>query len=182
MARKPRIWFKGAVYHITCRGNRRATLFYDDADRLMYLSLLEELRAIYPFYLHSFCLMTNHIHLQIETIDTHPQFIMKYLNSNYAIYFNKRYNFSGHVFQGRYGAKLIDSIDYFLKVSKYIHLNPVEAKITTKPELYPWSSYLYYVKPRENPYVTITTTRTLSYFTPPTHEKYREYVERKEDL
>ena len=78
--------------------------------------------------------MTNHIHLQIETIQHHPKEMMKMLNSRYAMYFNKRHHLVGHVFQGRYGSELIDSADYFLDVSRYIHLNPVEANMVKYPE------------------------------------------------
>ncbi|MED0665938.1 transposase [Bacillus badius] len=74
------------MYHITSRGNRRAALFYGDSDHEAYLDILEKVRTYYPFHLHSYCLMTNHIHLQIETIHHHPQHIMKMLNSRYAMY------------------------------------------------------------------------------------------------
>ncbi|OLN24127.1 hypothetical protein BTO30_01565 [Domibacillus antri] len=127
MSRKPRIGYPGAMYHITSRGNRRAALFYDAADRLMYLSLFEEARLHFPCILHSYCLMTNHIHLQLETIHHPPGDTMKFLNFRYAKYFNRRYGYSGHLFQGRYGAELLDSAAYFLEVSRCIHLNPVEA-------------------------------------------------------
>lgn len=109
MARKFRTWYPGAMYHITSRGNRRSALFYDDIDRKTYLELLEETKAFYPFHLHAYCLMTNHIHLQLETTPHHTKCIMKMLNSRYALHFNKRHRLVGHVFQGRYGAELIET-------------------------------------------------------------------------
>lgn len=175
MSRKPRIWYPGATYHITSRGNRQAALFYDTADRLQYLSLFAEARRQFPCILHTYCLMTNHIHLQFETIEHPPGNIMKFLNFRYAKYFNKRYSYSGHLFQGRYGAEVIKSIDYFLTVSRYIHLNPVKAGIVPKPELYKWSSYPAYISSSKSPY--IDTTRLLSYFPPPSKQKYKQYVE-----
>jgi len=175
MARKLRVWYPGAMYHITSRGNRRAALFYDDFDKKSYLEILEEARVYYPFHLHSYCLMTNHIHLQLETIDHHPQYIMKMLNSRYALYFNKRHRLVGHVFQGRYGAELIETVDYQLEVSRYIHMNPIEAEMVTKPEEYPWSSYRAYILEKKNPY--ITTEKILGYFKEPKKEKYRKFVE-----
>lgn len=178
MARKRRIWFPGASYHITSRGNRRGDIFYDNNDRLAYLDLLEETRMRYPFYLHAYCLMTNHIHLQIETINDHPQHMMKMLNSLYAINFNKRHRLVGHVFQGRYGAELIHTNEYMLEASKYIHLNPVEAKLVPRPSDYRWSSYATYVSRQTNPLVT--THKILSLFPEPNQEHYRAYVESNE--
>ncbi|MDR4949883.1 transposase [Neobacillus cucumis] len=177
MSRKHRVWFPGAKYHITSRGNRRSSIFYDDYDREAYLQLLEEARRYFPFYLHTYCLMTNHIHLQIETIHHHPKDMMKMLNSRYAMYFNKRHHLVGHVFQGRYGAELIDSKDYLLDVSRYIHLNPVEANMVKSPSDYRWSSYAAYVSISNlvNPH--ITTTKILSHFPEPQKEHYRKFVE-----
>src|SRR5699024_10648536 len=110
------------MYHITSRGNRRSALFYDHQDHQAYLDILDETKFYYPFYLHAYCLMTNHVHLQIETINHHTKHIMKRLNSRYAMYFNKRHRLVGHVFQGRYGAEIIETKDYLLEVSRYIHL------------------------------------------------------------
>lgn len=180
MARKHRVWFPGAMYHITSRGNRRSAIFYDDFDREVYLQFLEEAHRYFPFHLHSYCLMTNHIHLQIETIQHHPKDMMKMLNSRYAMYFNKRYRLVGHVFQGRYGSKLINSSDHLLEVSRYIHLNPVEAKMVKSPKDFLWSSYTAYISESANPH--ITTTKILSYFPKPQKENYLKFVEGSERL
>ena len=177
LARKPRIWYPGASYHLTSRGNRRAAIFYDPDDRYMYLSLLEQTRNQYPFHLHAYCLMTNHIHLLLETIDTPTKDIMKKLHSLYAIYFNKRHRTSGHLFQGRYHAELIQTDPYLLEVSKYIHLNPVEAKMVKRPESYRWSSYTAYISSTTHPHVC--TERILSYFPHPQNHNYQMYVEQK---
>lgn len=166
------------MYHITNRGNRRAALFYDNNDHIAYLELLEEARIYHPFHLHAYCLMTNHIHLQLETISDHPKHIMKMLNSRYALYFNKRHRLVGHVFQGRYGAELIESKSYQLEVSRYIHLNPVVANMVETPEQYPWSSYEAYIRNVENQYAT--TDKILSYFPEPQKENYRLFVERED--
>ncbi|WP_216831529.1 REP-associated tyrosine transposase [Alkalihalobacterium elongatum] len=174
MARKPRIWFPGATYHITSRGNRRADIFYDLNDRYMYLSLLEKTRIQYPFHLHAYCLMTNHIHLLLETKDTPTKDIIKKLHSLYAMYFNKRHDTSGHLFQGRYHAEIIHDDTYFLEASKYIHLNPVEANMVERPESYRWSSYPAYISSISNPHVC--TKRILSYFPYPQKKSYQTYV------
>lgn len=174
MARKRRDWFPGAKFHITSRGIRRSDLFYDDADREHYLDLLEETKRRHPFILHTYCLMTNHIHLQLETINTSTGIIMHDLHNKYAKYFNKRNDYTGHVFENRYGSEWIDSAAYELDVSKYIHLNPLKANIVSNLEDYQWSSYRAYVLREKNPLVT--TEQILSYFPNSKPEEYRKYI------
>ncbi|WP_242057211.1 transposase [Guptibacillus hwajinpoensis] len=178
MARKKRNWFPGAKYHIICRGNRKGPLFEERIDRLKYLLLLEQARLVFPFRLHAYCLMTNHVHLSIETFDHPPGEIMKVINSNYARYFNDKYEYTGHVFQGRYFAELLDSIDYEIDVSKYIHLNPVKARMVVKPADYMWSSYRAYISDRKNPHAS--PDYILSLFQEPSREAYQRYVENSE--
>jgi REP element-mobilizing transposase RayT len=174
MGRKHRAWFQGAKYHITSRGNRKASLFLDDDDRNKYLSLIKETMNRYPFKLHAFCMMTNHTHLQLETSDTSPSIIMSYLNTQYAKYFNKRHDYSGHVFEKRYGAELLDSLDYEFDVSKYIHLNPLKAGLVDTLEDYPWSSYHIYINGESSN--LIYTAYLLSYLPDPASKQYEEYV------
>ncbi|WP_260471949.1 transposase [Bacillus salinus] len=144
LSRPQRIWYEGATYHITARGNRRAALFQHRSDYDMYVAILEDIRMMFPFILHAYCLMTNHIHLLIETKHHHIKDIMKEWHSRYAVYFNRKYHFDGHVFQGRYSAKMIDTDAYFLQVSRYIHRNPLEAKMVSNLTHYEWSSYIAY--------------------------------------
>ncbi|WP_313805024.1 transposase [Cytobacillus sp.] len=174
MARKHRSFFPGAKYHITSRGIRRMALFHDDQDREYYLTLLAETKERHPFHLHTYCLMTNHIHLQIETIDTPTGVIMRQLHNTYAKYFNKRNDFTGHVFENRYGAEWIDNAKYELDVSKYIHLNPLKAGIISNLEDYPWSSYRAYILNEENP--LLNKTQILSYFPEPSSAEYKGYL------
>ncbi len=178
MPRKMRTWFPNAMYHITNRGVRKMTIFYDEDDYLKYLHLLEETRERYPFHIHSYCLMTNHVHLLIQTINDPISIIMKHLNTNYAKYFNKKHDFTGHVFQGRYGAELIDSVEYELDVSKYIHLNPVRAHMVKKAEEYRWTSYRAFIFNEKNPHVH--TARILAYFQQPAPYHYQQFTERQE--
>ncbi|MFC0559221.1 transposase [Halalkalibacter alkalisediminis] len=180
MPRKKRIWFPQAMYHITTRGNRKSAIFLDKGDRLMYMDLLEDARARYPFHLLSYCLMTNHVHLQLQTLNDPIDKIMYLLNSKYAKYFNKKHDYVGHVFQGRYGAELIDSKQYELDVSKYIHLNPHEAKMVKKPEHYPYSSYRAYISLEKNNHVQLE--RILSYFPKPQAYHYKQFVEQPDVL
>ncbi|MDG5789318.1 transposase [Evansella sp. AB-P1] len=175
MSRKLRVWYPGASFHIYARGNRRTALFESREDYLMYLSILEDVRNMYPFILHSYCLMTNHIHLQLQTTTFHTKHIMKDLHGRYAVYFNRKYNLVGHLFQGRYGSEIIETDAYFLEVSRYIHLNPLEAKMVVRPQDYPWSSYPSYLFSTNNPHVT--TTKVLSYFQNPKQHQYQLFVE-----
>lgn len=174
MGRKRRAWFPGAKYHITSRGNNRATLFFDDEDRVQYLTFLEKKKNRCHFILHSYCLMTNHTHLQIETTDTSPAIIMSLLNTEYAKYFNKKYDQTGHVFEKRYSAELLDSLDYEFDVSKYIHRNPLKAGIVDTLEGYPWSSYHAHINGEASSLVE--TKHILSYFSDPPSKHYEEYV------
>ncbi|TXC85949.1 transposase [Metabacillus litoralis] len=178
MSRQHRPWYKGAIYHTFSRGNRRGDLFLDDADRQKYFSLLLETRKLYPYTLHSYCLMTNHTHLLIETDQHHIGLIMKNINFRYAIYFNKKYNLEGHVFQGRYGSALIESAAKFLNTTRYIHLNPVEANITKNPEDYKWSSYNSYIT--NTPNELISKNKTLSLFMKPKIENLKKFTIEKE--
>lgn len=168
------------MYHITNRGVRKMVIFYDEDDYLNYLQLLKKTKQRYPFLLHAYCLMTNHVHLLLQTLDEPIYVIMKHLNANYAKYFNSKYNFTGHIFQSRYGAELVDTVEYELDCSKYIHLNPVEAHMVNKPEEYRWSSYRAYILQEKNPYVH--TEKILSRFPMYSRSDYQKFVERNDKL
>ena len=175
MPRKPRVWYPGAAYHIMCRGNHRHQLFRDDDDYRVYLTIVQQARVQRPFLLHAYCLMTNHVHLQIETKEEPVSHIMQSINLNYSKYFNKKYNFIGQLYQGRFRGELIRSRGYFLEISRYIHRNPWEAKAVEDIAAYPWSSYPVYVGGTESRFVT--TTEVLSYFVAPADYHYQQYVE-----
>jgi putative transposase len=115
MTRKHRIWFPGAMYHITARGNRRSSLFNQRDDYLTYLGILEDVRSMYPFQLHAYCLMTNHIHLQIETTNFHIKLIMKEMHSRYAIYFIRNIIMMVMFFKVDMEQSLLKPISIFLK-------------------------------------------------------------------
>ncbi len=144
MARKPRIEFEGAFYHIITRGNQRQKIFKDPYDYTKYLDLLVRYKKTHPFRLHAYVLMSNHVHLLIETGPVPLSKILQGINQSYTAYFNKTYKTVGHLFQGRYKAILCDRDQYLLSLLKYIHLNPVRAKIAKTPEVYPWSSHPCY--------------------------------------
>ena len=176
--RKPRIWYPGAKYHIMNRGNRRTTIFQDDEDYQTFLFFLTTAQEKFPFFLISYCLMTNHIHLQIETITHQPGKIMQYILTNYSNYYNTKYGYIGHLFQGRYQGEIIDNDAYMLQTSRYIHLNPVKAKIVEKPAEYKWSSYCVFIG--KSLYDLVSEYKILDYFAGDKRSKikhYKDYVE-----
>lgn len=146
MARKPRIEFEGAFYHIITRGNQRQKIFKDNEDFLQYLDMLSRYKTQYKYYLHAYVLMNNHVHLLIEIRKIPLSKILQGINQSYTIYFNRKYNTSGHLFQGRYKAILCDKDKYLLALVKYIHLNPVRARIAKNSDEYRWSSHNSYAR------------------------------------
>jgi putative transposase len=177
MPRQPRKWIPGATYHIMMRGNRKALIFHEPKDYRNFLNILSRSSKKNPFLLHSYCLMNNHIHLLLETIAVPPTAIFQQVNTCYAMYYNKKYDAVGHLFQGRFKAKHVDTPSYLLGVSKYIHLNPVEANLVRQPELYPWSSYPAYLLKQQNPLVH--TGKILSFFPECPQSQYNEFIMRK---
>lgn len=174
MARKARIWWPGASYHIMIRGNHRLEIFRDDEDRQYFLSVLAQVQEKYPFHLHAYCLMTNHVHFELETADIELGKIMKMINMRYAIYFNKKYRFVGQLLQGRFRSETIMDDRYFLSINRYIHLNPVKAHIVADPKEYPWSSYPIYLRGGSS--ALVQTDKILAHFHPPKRDNYETFV------
>lgn len=153
MATKSRVWMPGGSYHITSRGNRKEPIFLEEYDYYVYLSTLKNNLQFYKddgYKIISYCLMANHVHLLLKTDKKDPSFFMRRLNSMYARYFNDKYIYEGHLLQERYYSNTITSVIELLEVSRYIHLNPVRAKITKRPEEYRFSSYNKIVNKLEN--------------------------------
>ena len=119
--------------------------------------------------------MTNHTHLMIEKTEVTVSEIMRRLNLLYTKYFNKKYNLVGHLFQGRYYAESIQSDSHLLEGSKYIHLNPVRAKMVNLAEEYEWSSYSMLIGIKKEK--IISSEKVLSYFRGDSRLVYKEYVE-----
>ena len=128
MARQLRIEYPGAIYHVTVRGNAQQNIFRDDKDRyLLYARLAESVRT-YAVRIYVFCLMDNHLHLVLETPCANLCRFMQSVLTGYIVCYNLRYRCHGHLTQGRYGARLVAGDDYLLKLSRYVHLNPVKVR------------------------------------------------------
>jgi REP element-mobilizing transposase RayT len=141
MARPLRIEFPNALYHITSRGNRREDIYLDDNDRRNFLRILAQVYERFNWVCHSYCLMSNHYHLMIETPEANLSQGMRQLNGVYTQSFNRNHRRDGHLFQGRYKAILVQKDSYLLELSRYIVLNPVRAGMVRSVNEWPWSSY-----------------------------------------
>ncbi len=142
MARPLRIEFPDALYHITSRGNRREDIYLGDKDRNTFLQILSQVCDRFNWVCHSYCLMSNHYHLMIETPEGNLSQGMRQLNGVYTQSFNRNHDRVGHVFQGRYKAIVVQKESYLLELSRYIVLNPVRAGMVREAKDWRWSSYL----------------------------------------
>ena len=145
MARPLRIQYPGAWYHVTSRGNERKAIFRSKKDRERFLSYLESAHNRYGAIVHVYCLMKNHYHILLETPRSNLSQILHHINGAYTSYFNAKSERSGHLFQGRYKAILVEKDAYCQELSRYIHLNPVRAGLVESSSEFPWSSYPYYI-------------------------------------
>jgi len=145
MPRPPRLEYTGAFYHVIARGNRQQPIFHGEEEYQKFLDSLGDNVSRYHFHLYAYVLMPNHFHLLLEQEAFPLSRLMQVLLTGYAHWHNRRYRQIGHLFQGRYRALLCAKESYLLELTRYIHLNPVRAKIVKSPELYPWSSYQAYL-------------------------------------
>jgi putative transposase len=157
MARKLRVEYAGAIYHVMNRGDRRGPIFRDDEDRQRFMATLAEACAKTGWQVHALCLMGNHFHLVVETPQGNLVAGMKWFLGTYTGRFNRRHKLFGHLFSGRYKALIVDGsgTGYLRTVCEYVHLNPVRARLL-KPQQalreYRWSSWPEYLKkPKKRP-------------------------------
>ena len=188
MARPIRIEYPGAFYHVTCRGNERKPIFRDDADRHTFLDMLNASLETFNVSLHGYVLMDNHFHFIIETHKANLGKLMQRFNTTYTVYYNRRHNRNGHLYQGRYKAILIDADEYLLELSRYVHLNPVRIrKYSRSPidekktilESYRWSSYGGYIHQKKGqPFMTYDMILAMrgDRDTPTSRRQYKQFV------
>ncbi|MEA2086857.1 MAG: transposase, partial [Candidatus Caldatribacteriota bacterium] len=153
MARPYRLQLENCIYHITSRGDDRKKVFISKYDFEKFLEYIKSAKEKHKFYLYAYVLMSNHYHLLLETSQPNLSKIMHYINTSYTVYYNTKRRRSGHVFQGRYKSIIVDGDSYFLELSRYIHLNPVRAKIVNEHSEYKWSSYSGYIKKKGDGYI-----------------------------
>lgn len=141
MSRPLRIEFAGALYHVMARGDARAAIFLDEEDRQTFCAGLARIGERFEWRLWAYCLMDNHYHLLVETLQPTLSRGMREVNGVYTQAFNRRHGRVGHVLQGRYKAVLVDKDSYLRELSRYIVLNPVRAHLCEAASDWPWSSY-----------------------------------------
>lgn len=144
MARKPRIHYEGALYHVIARGNNRAYIFEEEKGKKEYLEIIETYKNKYDFILYAYCIMDNHVHILIEVKENPLSRIMQGIQQVYTQRYNKKKNRTGHVFEQRYRAILCDKEEYLLQLIKYIHQNPLRAGFEEGIN-YKWSSHNEYI-------------------------------------
>lgn len=141
MSRPLRVEYPGALYHVIARGNAKQNLFLEDRDRRKFLAWLKDACTTHNLLCHAYCLMDNHYHLLLETLDANLSTAMRDLNGNYSQWFNVIHDRVGHLLQGRYKAFVIEKESYLMEVARYIVLNPVRAGLVERPRDWKWSSY-----------------------------------------
>jgi putative transposase len=141
MARPLRIEFPEALYHVTSRGDRREEIYGDDVDREAWLAVLAQVCERFNWRVYAYCLMSNHYHLLVQTMDGNLSAGMRQLNGVFTQAVNRRHARVGHVFQGRFKAILVDGESYLLELARYVVLNPVRAGMVSDAGQWPWSSY-----------------------------------------
>jgi putative transposase len=141
MARRHRIRFRGAIYHLMARGVRKLPLFSDDVDRHKFLRLCAAIVTKYDCLCYSYNLMGNHYHVVLQTPRPNVSLAMQYLNGEYAKYFNRRHGHTGHVFGERFRSPLIEDSRYLLDAIAYVERNPVTAGLVSDAMNWQWSSY-----------------------------------------
>jgi REP-associated tyrosine transposase len=184
MTRPIRVEFENAVYHVSARGNERKPIFRDDADRLRFLQTLEEMVSRFGVVVHAYCLMLNHHHLLLQTTRANLSAAAGWLQATYSIRFNRRHRRSGHLYQGRFKAHLVEEDSYARQLINYIHLNPVRPKDKRKPippnlkgmlSRYRWSSHRAYAGVEHNPTPEWLCLDWLSYFQSKRRAAQEEY-------
>lgn len=155
MARLPRLVVPGFPHHLIQRGNNRQNIFVDDQDRQRLLALLGECAQRYRVSVHGYVLMDNHLHLLVTPIDAEglPR-LMQAVGRRYVQAFNARHQRSGTLFEGRYRAAPVQTDRYLLACMVYLDLNPVRARMVTRPAEFQWSSYGHYVGLRSDRLIT----------------------------
>lgn len=144
VGRKPRIHLDGGFYHVILRGNSKQPIFFDDGDRRKWESLLADGILRYDHRIHAYCWMSNHIHMAVQASTCPLGAFVAFVAAGYARCVNRRLGRTGHLFERRYRALLVQADSYLLELVRYIHRNPVRAGITNSPSHYRWSSHKAY--------------------------------------
>ena len=183
MARPLRVEFPGAVYHVMARGNERKAIYRNDRDRQRFLDTVAEMVERFGVRLHAYCLMANHYHLLLATPQANLSRAVGWLQVTYTVRFNRRHRRSGHLFQGRFKAQLVEADEYAQGLVEYVHLNPVRPRRKNERlalerarelDAYRWSSHRAYAGLERKPPGWLCQ-EWLRYWGGETAEAHREY-------
>jgi len=173
MPRKPRVHFEGALYHVIVTGNNRSNIFEENENKQEYLDIIRRYKSKYGFKIYAYCIMDNHAHLLIQVDKIPLSKIMQVIQQVYTQRYNKAYKRTGHVFEQRYKGILCDKDNYLLSLIKYIHMNPVNAKMKNGLE-YKWSSHNQYLRKTNN---IVDCEFPLSLFSEDKKKRKKQYLE-----
>ncbi|WP_404405016.1 transposase [Jeotgalibacillus malaysiensis] len=140
MPREPRKISKSGIYHVHSKGTNYQMIFYDDHDRIRFLKELESIKDEGDFQLYGWCLMDNHFHLIIKIASVSISRIMQKLNGSYVRYFNAKYRALGSLYYDRFKSHEVENLQYLYTLIRYVHYNPVRAKLVSEPSQWIWSS------------------------------------------
>ena len=186
MPRYARLAYPNLFYHIINRGFERRHIFKENKDYIKFLENLLKYKKKFDWIIYCYCLLPNHYHLLIQT-KKHPLArILNSLQTAYGVYFNRKYKRIGPIFAGRYKSIIVQKDEYFMQVSKYIHLNPVKAGLVNNPLIYPYSSYQEYIKDKnialnKNIIDNKAKKRIIGNLDKKSINSYQSFVEEKED-
>ena len=145
MSRPLRIEYPDAWHHVMNRASGKKALFLDDDDRFAFIDVLKDTSNLFNLRVSSYCLMSNHYHLLVQTADANLSRCMRHINGIYTQRYNRKYGFDGSIFRGRYKSLLVDEDNYLLALVRYIHRNPLRAGLVDNLSSYKWSSHNGYI-------------------------------------
>jgi REP element-mobilizing transposase RayT len=178
MGRAWRIEYEGALYHVMSRGNEGRDIFFDNDDRHMFLDVVEQTAERFEIDVFAYALMHNHYHLLIRTERANLSKAMQWLGVTYTRRLNDKHSRSGHLFQGRFKSIVVQNDDYLLRLSCYIHRNPLRAGVVKRLAGYRWSSYRAYAYGKQIPQWLSTELILLQFNDKDRHKSYRQKVQR----
>jgi putative transposase len=173
VARKPREKSSSGIYHIILRGINRQSIFEDEEDRLKFLEVLAKCKEISQCRIFAYCLMDNHVHVLLQEARESISMTIQRVSSSYVIWYNGKHDRCGHLFQERFVSEPVESESYFLTVLRFIHQNPVQAKLANDATAYPWSSYNEYTDHGR----LVDTHYALALFADETADAIRRFVQ-----
>ncbi len=181
MARQWRIEYPGALYHVLSRGNNGQDIFVSDEDRKLFLAILKEFSGRFNIEVYAYVLMGNHYHLLLKTIDANLSRAMQWFGTSYTRKFNINTGRGGHLFQGRFKSIIVENDTYLLRLSYYIHRNPLRAGIVSRLADYHWSSYRFYAYQKKPPAWVKTKALLDQFSNDERHKAYRTKAQQYSD-